>query len=112
MDSSRLFASILDTEQDTPDVIWNMDMRERLLDHLTSELEPYVKSRASDPMAPYVHTPRDPLHYPELTGKFRVQCMAAGCNIVPMISIHSFSFISRSTVSGTWKKNISEVNPR
>ena len=68
-DSHRLFASILDTEQDTPDVLWNMDMRQRLLDHLTSELEPYVKARASDPMAPFLHTRRAPIYYPELTGK-------------------------------------------
>ncbi|KAG0579697.1 hypothetical protein KC19_4G117600 [Ceratodon purpureus] len=65
--SNVLFASILDSQQDTPDVIWNLDMRQRLLDHLTSELEPYVKSRANDPMAPYVHTPRAPIYYPELT---------------------------------------------
>lgn len=83
--SNVLFASILDSQQDTPDVIWNLDMRQRLLDHLTSELEPYVKSRANDPMAPYVHTPRAPIYYPELTGKFRVRCTAEGRNERPII---------------------------
>lgn len=79
MDSYRLFASILNNEQDTPDIIWNKDMRQRLLDHLTSELEPYVKARASDPMAPYVHTPRPRIDYPELAGKYRVDVLFHFC---------------------------------
>lgn len=66
MDSYKLLASILDTEQDAPEIIWNMDMRRNLVDHLTRELEPYVKFRASDPMALYVHTSRAPIHYPQL----------------------------------------------
>lgn len=69
MDSYKLLASILDTEQDAPEIIWNMDMRRNLVDHLTRELEPYVKFRASDPMALYVHTSRAPIHYPQLAGK-------------------------------------------
>lgn len=70
MDSYKVFATVLDTEEDAPDIIWNMDMRQRLVDHLTSELEPYVRARSSDPMALYVHTRRAPLYYPELAGKF------------------------------------------
>lgn len=70
MDSYKVFATVLDTEEDAPDIIWNMDMRKRLLDHLTSELEMYVRARASDSKALYVHTPRAPIYYPELAGKF------------------------------------------
>lgn len=68
MESYRLLASVLNTEHDTPDIIWNKDMRQRLLDHLSNELEPYVKARASDPMAPYVHILRPRIEYPELAG--------------------------------------------
>ncbi|BBN14040.1 DnaJ homolog subfamily C member 13 [Marchantia polymorpha subsp. ruderalis] len=60
------FISLLKTEQDAPEVIWSDDMRKRLLEHLTNELEPYVKFRATDPMALYIHIPRSPLTYPEL----------------------------------------------
>lgn len=63
------FAAVVAKEHDEPDIIWNMDMRQRLLDHLTSELEQYVKFRASDSMALYVHNPQAPLYYPELAGK-------------------------------------------
>ena len=70
MDSYKVFATVLDTEEDAPDIIWNMDMRQRLVDHLTSELQPYVRARASDPMALYGHTRLAPLYYPELAGKF------------------------------------------
>jgi len=69
MDSYKVFATVLDTEEDAPDIIWNMDMRKRLLDHLTSELEVYVRARASDAKAIYLHTPRAPIYYPELAGK-------------------------------------------
>lgn len=76
MDSHRLFASVLNTEQDAPDVIWNNSMRQRLLDHLTGELEPYVRARAYDPMAPYLHEPRPRIDYPELAGKFLINVLA------------------------------------
>lgn len=46
-------------------------MRKLLLEHLTNELEPYVKFRASDPLALYIHMPRSPLVYPELAGTER-----------------------------------------
>lgn len=74
MDSYRVFAGVLDTEQDAPDIIWNKAMRQRLLDHLTHELEPFVRARATNSMALFVHTPRTPIFYPELVGKFRVHC--------------------------------------
>lgn len=70
MDSYKVFATVLDTEEDAPDIVWNMDMRKRLYEHLTSELEVYVRSRANDCRALYVHTPRAPIYYPELAGKF------------------------------------------
>lgn len=60
------FSAHLDSEQDGPEVIWNSDMRQRLLDYLTSELESYVKFRATDPLALYIHVPKAPLAYPEL----------------------------------------------
>lgn len=63
------FLAQLDSEQDGPEVIWNLEMRQRLLDHLTSELESYVKFRAADPLALYIHVPKAPLTYPELAGK-------------------------------------------
>lgn len=66
MDSYRVFAGVLDTEQDAPDIIWNKAMRQRLLDHLTHELEPFVRARATNSMALFVHTPRTPIFYPEL----------------------------------------------
>jgi hypothetical protein len=44
-------------------------MRQRLLEHLTSGLESYVKFRATNPLALYVHVPKYPLTYPELEGK-------------------------------------------
>lgn len=91
MDSHRLFASVLNTEQDAPDIIWNKDMRQRLLDHLTSELEPYVRARASDPMAPYLHIPRPRIDYPELAGKFMINVLA---RLFPHLA-----------VTGTWKKS-------
>ena len=50
-------------------MIWSAEMRERLLDHLKAELEPYVKFRASDPLALYIHIPKAPLMYPELSGE-------------------------------------------
>lgn len=46
-------------------------MRERLLEYLVAELGPYVKFRASDPMALYIHVPKPPLAYPELEGNQR-----------------------------------------
>lgn len=63
------FSAHLDSEQDGPEVIWNSDMRQRLLDYLTSELESYVKFRATDPLALYIHVPKAPLAYPELEGR-------------------------------------------
>lgn len=64
------FLSQLDSEQDAPEVIWNVEMRNRLLGHLTTELESYVKFRATDPLALYIHVPKAPLAYPELEGGF------------------------------------------
>lgn len=61
------FKTILDSENDDPEVIWNLEMRQRLLEHLTNELEPYVKFRASDPLALYIRSPKPPVEYPELT---------------------------------------------
>lgn len=61
------FISLLDSDNDNPEVIWNGEMRERLLDFLKADLEPYVKSRATDPLALYIHIPKSPLFYPELT---------------------------------------------
>ena len=63
------FLAQLDSEQDGPDVIWNLKMRQSLLDHLTFELESYVKFRTADPLALYIHVPKSPLTYPELEGK-------------------------------------------
>ncbi|KAH9554372.1 hypothetical protein CY35_08G060500 [Sphagnum magellanicum] len=60
------FMALLDSEQNAPEVIWNLEMRKQLLDHLTTELESYVKFRATDPLALYIHIPRTPLAYPEL----------------------------------------------
>ncbi|CAM6026456.1 unnamed protein product [Sphagnum balticum] len=60
------FMALLDSEQNGPEVIWNTEMRKRLLDHLTTELESYVKFRATNPLALYIHVPRTPLAYPEL----------------------------------------------
>ncbi|XP_057836865.1 uncharacterized protein LOC131047061 isoform X1 [Cryptomeria japonica] len=60
------FKTILDSESNAPEVIWNSDMRERLLEHLTNVLEPYVKFRASDSLALYIDSPKAPLEYPEL----------------------------------------------
>ncbi|CAM6112927.1 unnamed protein product [Calypogeia fissa] len=60
------FVALINSEQDAPEVIWNAEMRKLLLEHLTNELEPYVKFRASDPLALYIHMPRSPLVYPEL----------------------------------------------
>lgn len=61
------FTSILNSEHESPEVIWSAEMRERLLDYLKAELEPYVKFRASDPLALYIHVPKAPLVYPELS---------------------------------------------
>lgn len=61
------FRMMLDSETDDPEVIWNLEMRQRLLEHLTNELEPYVKFRASDPLALYIRSPKPPVEYPELT---------------------------------------------
>jgi DnaJ family protein C protein 13 len=61
--------ALLDSEQNGPEVIWNTEMRKRLLDHLTTELESYVKFRATNPLALYIHVPRTPLAYPELAGR-------------------------------------------
>ena len=62
------FMALLDSQQDAPEVIWNTEMRQRLLDHLTSELASYVKFRATDPLALYIHVPKPPLTHPELAG--------------------------------------------
>lgn len=61
------FTSILNSDHESPEVIWSAEMRERLLDYLKAELEPFVKFRASDPLALYIHVPKAPLVYPELT---------------------------------------------
>jgi len=61
--------ALLDSEQNGPEVIWNTEMRKRLLDHLTTELESYVKFRATNPLALYIHVPRTRLAYPELAGR-------------------------------------------
>eukprot|EP01018_Ginkgo_biloba_P000780 Gb_17024 [translate_table: standard] len=60
------FKMLLDSDNDAPEVIWNLEMRERLLEYLTNELEPFVKFRASDSLALYIHTPKTPFEYPEL----------------------------------------------
>eukprot|EP00250_Pteridium_aquilinum_P018104 c23944_g1_i1 orf=785-7753(-) len=61
------FTSILNSEHESPEMIWTAEMREHLLEHLKAELEPYVKFRASDPLALYIHVPKAPLVYPELS---------------------------------------------
>ncbi|KAI5070204.1 hypothetical protein GOP47_0014547 [Adiantum capillus-veneris] len=61
------FTSTLNSEHESPEIIWSAEMRERLLDYLKAELEPFVKFRASDPLALYIHVPKAPLVYPELS---------------------------------------------
>lgn len=61
------FKTIFDSDNYAPEVIWNSEMRESLLEHLTNELGTYVKFRASDPLALYIYSPKPPLEYPELT---------------------------------------------
>ncbi len=55
-------------EEDSPELIWNSEMRARLIERLTADLEPYVKARASDPSAVYIYMPRPAVVYPELIG--------------------------------------------
>lgn len=50
-------------------VIWNAGMKERLVDYLATDLEPFVLSRSADPLTPYVYSTKSPLAYPELAGK-------------------------------------------
>ncbi|KAH7421759.1 hypothetical protein KP509_13G074000 [Ceratopteris richardii] len=66
-ESTDSCTAILNTEQETPEVIWSAEMRDRLLDYLKGELEPFVKFRASDPLALYIHVSKAPLDYPELS---------------------------------------------
>lgn len=80
------FLAQLDSEQDAPEVIWNVEMRNRLLGHLTTELESYVKFRATDPLALYIHVPKAPLAYPELEG-------GLSCHIQQRICVTSMAYI-------------------
>jgi len=89
------FLAQLDSEQDGPEVIWNLEMRQLLLDHLTSELESYVKFRAADPLALYIHVPKAPLSYPELTGKY----LSPPFSILIYIKNVHFAYISNSSNS-------------
>jgi DnaJ family protein C protein 13 len=68
--SPETFATFLNSEQESPEVIWRPEMRDRLVEYLKAELDPYVKFRASDPLALYIHVPKAPLVYPELSGEF------------------------------------------
>jgi len=52
----------------TVQVIWNAGMKERLVDYLATDLEPFVLSRSADPLTPYAYSPKSPLVYPELAG--------------------------------------------
>ncbi|CAI5478316.1 unnamed protein product, partial [Closterium sp. Yama58-4] len=68
-EGAELFLSNLDTEDiDTPEIVWNEDMKERLRSFLEADLQPYVQARAGDPHAVYVYEPKPPLVYPELAG--------------------------------------------
>ncbi|CAI7768996.1 unnamed protein product, partial [Closterium sp. NIES-54] len=68
-EGAELFLSNLDTEDiDTPEIVWNEDMKERLRTFLEADLQPYVQARAGDPHAVYVYEPKPPLVYPELAG--------------------------------------------
>ncbi|KAH7284662.1 hypothetical protein KP509_34G065300 [Ceratopteris richardii] len=61
------FTSLLNSEHKSPEVIWSEEMRQHLLEFLNTELGPFVKFRASDPLALYIHVPKAPLVYPELS---------------------------------------------
>ncbi|CAI5968403.1 unnamed protein product [Closterium sp. NIES-64] len=68
-EGAELFLSNLETEDiDTPEIVWNEDMKERLRCFLEADLQPYVQARAGDPHAVYVYEPKPPLVYPELAG--------------------------------------------
>ncbi|EFJ24515.1 hypothetical protein SELMODRAFT_414652 [Selaginella moellendorffii] len=51
------FFMLLNSEQNNPEVVWNVTMAEALLSQLTCHLEPYVRNRAADAMALYIHVP-------------------------------------------------------
>ncbi|GJP72246.1 hypothetical protein CLOP_g2993, partial [Closterium sp. NIES-67] len=68
-EGAELFLSNLDTEDiDTPEIVWNEDMKDRLRTFLEADLQPYVQARAGDPHAVYEYEPKPPLVYPELAG--------------------------------------------
>ena len=62
--------NFLSDETDTPEVVWNDDMKDRLRNFLESDLESYVQARASDPHAVYMYSAKDPIVYPELAGRW------------------------------------------
>lgn len=59
----------IEEEEDSPEVIWTAEMKANLVERLTSDLEPYVKSRCSEPQAVYIYMPRPAIVYPELIGR-------------------------------------------
>ena len=81
--------NFLSDETDTPEVVWNDDMKDRLRNFLESDLESYVQARAADPHAVYMYSPKDPLVYPELAGGWepcrvslrRVPCREHGLSV-------------------------------
>eukprot|EP00897_Mesotaenium_endlicherianum_P010025 jgi/Mesen1/9050/ME000057S08477 len=60
------FRSLINAEEDSPEVIWSADMRARVLERLEGDLEHYVKARASDPMALFIYSPKPPVVFSEL----------------------------------------------
>lgn len=50
-------------------MIWRSEMKSRLLERVSTDLEPYVKARATDPLALYIYHPNPPLTFPEVDGE-------------------------------------------
>lgn len=69
-EGSEPFAAALHQTLDTPEVVWQPSMKERLTAHLTEVLTPYANQRAENPLLPYKSVrARAPLEYHELENK-------------------------------------------
>lgn len=101
--------------EDSPEVIWTAEMKARLVERVSTDLQPYVKARAHDPLALYIYHPNPPLTYPEVDGEAPVEglghlgsymgygehmstCIPYGmwdvCNIIPCgIEIHIYAYM-------------------
>ncbi|GBG63346.1 hypothetical protein CBR_g37703 [Chara braunii] len=65
-EGAHAFVELVNSGEESPEVIWNASMRNRLVKHLEKILDHAVKARAENPLAISLFFPRPAQVYPEL----------------------------------------------